>query len=861
MITVKVLHGSGMVDYLLESISDSGAAPGTLDELTAYYAAAGTPPGRWMGKGLTGLGSEADTTDSPIKSIGSGDLVVGDQLKALIGEGVDPVTGQQLGRRFAVYRTEKDRVKARIADLPKMNEFQRVAAIARIKTEEAARGPSPQAVHGFDFTFSPPKEVSLLWGLGDPGMRELVAAAHREAMDEIVDRMEREVIRTRLGVRGVAQTGTRGIVAAAFDHWDSRSGDPHLHTHLVVANRVQGQDGKWRTIDSNGTVFPATVALSETYDNLLMDKVATRLGVNWVGSQDPRDAAKYKWTIEGMPPELVAHFAQRRNQILEAKRASGDTSRAGDVRAWRDTRTQKVHQPLSDLVASWRHRADEVLGGDGLAGLWHTILHRKVREPGTDLKRGERQAPVGLADLDDETLTGWSSAILTRLEERRSTFTRWNVQAETERYLRGIRTVSADARQQITTAVTNTLLAQCLQIGETAASRHTPTKWLRPDGSSMFVAEDQQTYTTQRIINSERRLLGAAQDGKGIILDGAITSAALSAWRSQAGHELSQDQRTAIFAATQSHHTMDVLVGPAGAGKTTALAALAQIWADQVGPVRALAPSANAAEIIGESLNVRAENLAKWNEAFLRLGYGSKWDLQPGELIIVDEASMAASSQLDLLVQRAGQVGAKVLLVGDPAQLGAVGTGSVFNAICRSRPTAAFDEVRRFAAPWEAHASLELRAGSKTALAYYGAEGRLRGDLLPQATEHMVTAWLADRQAGYSSIIVAPDNTTAANVSALARAHLIDAGILKSGGPEVSLYYGVKAAAGDEIVTRQNDRRTKIGGHWIRNGDIWKISKVHRSGDISVQRIVDGVPTGTIGKLSAKYVSQYVDLA
>ncbi|WP_267897567.1 relaxase domain-containing protein [Cellulomonas rhizosphaerae] len=88
------------------------------------------------------------------------------------------------------------------------------------------------------------------------------------------------MIRTRVGAAGCRQVRTRGMVAAAFDHWDSRAGDPNLHTHVVVANEVQGTDGAWRSVDGR-TSHAAVVTVSALYDALLADEVSRRLGATW----------------------------------------------------------------------------------------------------------------------------------------------------------------------------------------------------------------------------------------------------------------------------------------------------------------------------------------------------------------------------------------------------------------------------------------------------------------------------------------------------------------------------------------------------------------------------------------------------
>ena len=253
-----VRYAGTSYQYLLDSVAtDHGRAAGS--PMTRYYTVAGTPPGTWLGAGLTGL---ADGSGLP-----SGSTVTPAQMGRLFAEGADPVTGHGLGRSPHVYAEGADR-----------------------------RRP----VAGFDFTFTVAKSVSVLWGLADDDTRDAIYACHRQAIADVLTVIERDVARTRIGTNGVAQVETRGVIAAAFDHWDSRDNDPNLHTHVVIANRVQGPDGRWRTLDSRA-MHRAAVAMSERYDGLLADHLTARLGLDWeYRERGPRRNPAYELTA--VPP-------------------------------------------------------------------------------------------------------------------------------------------------------------------------------------------------------------------------------------------------------------------------------------------------------------------------------------------------------------------------------------------------------------------------------------------------------------------------------------------------------------------------------------------------------------------------------
>src|SRR3954454_5902558 len=151
----KMSAGDGY-KYLLRSVAAGDGNRALSTPLTRYYAEVGTPPGRWRGSGLGALGN--------------GDLQPGarvheSQLALLIGLGRDPVTGDQLGRAFPAYHGAEARVAARVAEIPDaVCGEDRDAEVARIEAEEAVVG-NRRPVAGFDFTFSVPKSVSVLWGV------------------------------------------------------------------------------------------------------------------------------------------------------------------------------------------------------------------------------------------------------------------------------------------------------------------------------------------------------------------------------------------------------------------------------------------------------------------------------------------------------------------------------------------------------------------------------------------------------------------------------------------------------------------------------------------------------------------------
>lgn len=237
--------GWGRLQVLVAHGAAGDGDPSLSNPLTRYYAEAGTPPGRWLGSGITALGRGELAPSAQVSEA---------QLQLLVGMRRDPITGDPLGLAYPAYRTTADRVAARVVQLDSsLGPVERGRVVAQIEAEEATRG-SRRAVAGFNFTFSVPKSASVLWAVADVGTQALIAQAHHEAVAEVVAFMEREVAATRTGTTAgdgaVAQVEVTGLIATAFDHFDSRAGDPHLHTHVVISNKVQTVlDGKCRSLD------------------------------------------------------------------------------------------------------------------------------------------------------------------------------------------------------------------------------------------------------------------------------------------------------------------------------------------------------------------------------------------------------------------------------------------------------------------------------------------------------------------------------------------------------------------------------------------------------------------------------------
>jgi hypothetical protein len=670
---------------------------------------------------------------------------------------------------------------------------------------------------------------------------------------------------------------------------------------------VQGEDGGWRTLDG-AEFYRAAVALSESYDALLAQQITARLGLAW--QWRARGAGRNAThELAAVPQQLVDEFSRRAGQIGQAKDDAGADFVTGHGRAppsaevlrirqqaTLGTRTPKHTRPLDEYTTMWRDRAARILGDDP-AGWAATVV-----------KQAAGATPTGpvltTADVDDRLVADIAATVLAAVEGRRSTWSRWNVTAQAAREIqtRGWQFATPTDLLQVRDRVTARALGGSVLLNppEIAAI---PAKWRDPStGRSAFAAKE--IFTSRAVLDAEARLLTAADDTSAPTAPTGTSDAAAAG--------VDAEQAAAAAAICGSGRVLDLLVGPAGTGKTATVTALRAAWVAEHGEdsVIGLAVSAAAAHILKEATGAPAETAAMWltrhqhadqtlrrladlqrRRARMRGGTTgidgqitalrvdfTRSRLRPGSLIICDEAGMADVHTLDALTAAARQSGAKILLVGDDHQLAAVGPGGSFGMLATRRGAAVahLSNIRRFREPdgstraWEADASARLRVGDLAAIDEFTMHGRIRGGDRQTALDGAYTAWQADRAAGMDSLVLAVDNDTVTELNLRAQADRVAAGDVSPGG--VALADGTTAGVGDRIVARRNDRTlTTAGaetarlsaasagrGHragFVRNGQHFTVTDTHPDGSLTVR-----TDTRRALRLPGEYVAQHVQL-
>ncbi|MFF9458662.1 MobF family relaxase [Streptomyces flaveolus] len=851
--------------YYRRSIARGDGAQGT--ELTISSSVPGVPPGVWHGQAAAALGLSGIVTEAQMRAlfglgmhpdaeaIAAQALSNGATLKramraAMLGPAVPQLAevspldkeiaqvlehvAEQLCRPLT--KAEKKDVRMRCAARAFTAEYHRAPAdgteLARFLA--ARTGSQRRAVTGYDLTFSS-EELSLLFALGGPDVRRTVLEVLAQARSETLAWIEDNALAVRTGPGGVVQQRAEpGLLATVYLHYESRAGDPMLHEHAVISPRVQGPDGRWRNLDSR-LLLRDVVAASELFNQRSLELICSRLGLT-TEEVEVTPGQRPVMRIVGIDARLRAAFAQRSSQVRSMadtlfddyrRRHGRQPERAARTRLqWQATvRTRpskRAARSLDDLLADWRRRAIAVTDHATVDNLLATA-QAAVRA---------RSAPPAPAGVD---VAAAAEQVLAAVAERRTTFRRRHVLAEARRYL--MRTLAgATAAPRAAEEITDQVLAHtdCLDITPPDINPTHPDLQ-RADGTSVYRPIGSQTYTTHSLLAAENRLLAAAR--RSVIPPvGRATFARVAAL-----HQGPMDtgQRALASSFALSERLLLAGLGPAGAGKTTAMRLVASAVDAAGGRLIPLAPSARSAEVLGTDLQRRAHTMHSWLHQRARAANsaekpGPDFHLGPGDVVLVDEAGMAGTLLLDEILADAVAAGAVVRLLGDPHQLAAVEAGGALRLIARAGGTVELDQLHRFRVDGEAEASLVLRDGedSRSAFAWYRDKGRIVAGTYDAMCDAVFTAWAKDSNRGLSSLMTAADTATVTALNQRAQAWHLEAGTLDPTSL-VALRAGQQAYVGDVVVTRLNRRRMTVRGgrDFVKNGDTWTLTKILPDGD------------------------------
>lgn len=853
---------------------DHGGPPPSSEGSSRYYGDSAEGFGHWLG---TGFGSTRFAGD-----------VDSEDFLALL-EGADPVSGERLvGTSGSSARAGKDRPaldrpllagKDRVG-IPEAAAFlgvsrtylKQVAAdtakarsagealpdtyldstrtsprgrwqieVAELERFAAARE-GQAVVLGYDVTFSCPKSVSLLWAMGDEDLRGEILDAIESSVRSGIGYLEANGCTVKVG--GDLVVG-EGLLAAGFLHATSRALDPQLHWHCVVLNGTVAPDGTRRAIDGRGLFAHAKTA-GYLAGAQLRHELTARLGVAW---DEPHNGLA---DISGIDRETIEVFSKRSSEIGEVADAAGLSSASARQSAALASRTAKQAVLAEDLIEDW-----------------HAVLAARGYTPekiGELLDREPLVRPPVEQDqawLVTQLLSAHGITELSAVFDRRDVLQR----------------VAEWAGDRLTASEICDLADEFLchpEVVRLDTSR--PAAVIRRADGRTISAGAGATYSTVTMLALEREITERFVDGfdrdQSIVAEDVLDATVAQQ------PSLGEDQEKMVRAICTSGDRVQLVLGPAGAGKTFALEVAARAWEADGQRVIGTAVAGVAAEVLANSVGVPTTTVASLLTRLDTNGPEGVFDHRT--VVLVDEASTIGTRDLAGLLRWADRTGATLRLVGDPAQHSAVAAGGMFRHLLGQHPdrVPVLTENRRQTGDAMAEVRLalaEYRNGQiAQALDRLDADERVvTADTADELLDALVTDWYVDRQtrtddpSRAASSMIAEHHFERRELNARARTLLMADGTLT--GPVLHAG-GQSFQAGDEVITRTQDRslRPEGGsrGSHIRNGARGTVLEVidtperagllvdfDRKGPVFVPRsfLEAEVRRGTIGGLTHAY--------
>jgi conjugative relaxase-like TrwC/TraI family protein len=642
---------------------------------------------------------------------------------------------------------------------------------------------------GIDVTFSAPKSVSVTWALGDEHERGVIEQAHRAAVDQAVEHLTETVptVRRRYGA-GVVEEPARELIAVEYLHTTARgvmdgdAPDPQLHSHVVVTSAVR-DDGRIVAVASR-PIFRSAREVGAFYRSALAHELTQR---GYEIDAGTGKEGRY-FEIAGVPQGLIDAFSARSREVAAAAerfRAKwGRAPERGELRRLKlENRKAKLPVTRGDLQLVWDAKA---------------ARHGFPRERHDSQQDGRSLREGALEDRVEERLT-----------ERAATFELGELRAVLLEQSAG-ELSPADALARARTMM--------------AERRVLPLEGGRM--TTLAIRAKEQAI--------ERRVTQLAQSAGRDVGERARTVAG-DQLAERIGSRLSDEQTHALEVITGPERAA-VLVGPAGTGKGVVIDAAARAEQLTGYTTFGIAVSGSTAQRLGQdspALAGRALTL----DALVARAQNGRLDVDARTTIFFDEAGMADTSRLDRLTEVVERTGAKLVAIGDGAQLPSIGAGGMFDRLAEIAPSVALSNVRRTLDPAEQRAWADLRTGrSDRAMAHYLRRGRLHmTDTRDQAVEHAVQDWTSLTETipiSEVALISDASNVEINRLNARAQHYRAERGELGDIEAEIpGVHYGIRA--GDRVA--MIDQHQQPGGERVENGARGEVIDINETGEVLIQ--------------------------
>lgn len=659
---------------------------------------------------------------------------------------------------------------------------------------------------GIDLTFSAPKSVSTVWALGDEMTRQEIEAAHAAAVEQAIAHLTEHVPTVRRRHEGqVLEEPAIDLIAAEYRHTTARgviegeAPDPQLHSHVVITSAVR-EDGQIVAVASR-PIFRAAREVGAYYRSALAQELAQR------GYAIERGVGKEGrfFELAGVPRALIDAFSSRTREVARAiERFRAERGRApepGELRALKlENRRAKALHTKGDLQRAW----DELAARHGFDGR---------------VGRTERD-PVALPELALE------ERVEQRLTERAATFQASELRAVV-----------------LEQSVGELAPGEALSVAKAMVAER---RVLPLEGGLMTTLA---VRASEQAI--ERRFSELGREAGHDVGERARAIAGEQV-RERIGGPLSEEQLKALRTITGPERGA-VLIGPAGTGKGVVIDAAAR--AEQLcgNDTLGIAVSGSTAQRLGQDSPALGGRTLTLDGLVARAGHG-QLAVDERTRIFFDEAGMGDTERLDRLTELVADSGAKLVVIGDGAQLPSIGAGGMFERLAALVPHAELSNVRRTLDPREQKAWADLRAGrAEKAMAHYHREGRLHfSEDRDEAVEHAVQSWAKlteEHPIEQVALISDASNKEINRMNARAQHYRAERGELgEVEVPVPGVHYGLRE--GDRVALIEQHRQAGLPR--IENGERGEVLGIGRGGEVLIEFDATGERRSFVGEEIAR---------
>jgi conjugative relaxase-like TrwC/TraI family protein len=647
----------------------------------------------------------------------------------------------------------------------------------------------PPTVPGYDLMFSVPKSASMVFGLGGEREQAAVLRAQRAAVAEAMGYLEDHACLVRRGDGGRIVERSQGLVGAAFGHRTSRAGDPQIHTHVLVANVAQRDDGLWAALDGRA-IYHEAKAAGHVHEAAFRRELSRELGVEW--GQTHNGIAE----LDGISAEQRAAFSRRSMEIdayVEKRGLSGPEAR--HLAAVRTRETKDYDVTPAELAPGWRERAAAM--GLHREALQAVLDRGTFRALGAETKQAIADELAGARGL---TLQASSfdrrDVVCAFAAAAQHGATREEVEAFADAFLHDPRVLPL--------------------VGSAAEGQFSRRDVIRlHDGRVAPAPGTIGRYSTHELLALEQRIINRALVERGVgagVVDPAAVQRAVAARPT-----IGADQAEMVRRLCVDGHRVQVVVGPAGTGKTFALDAAREAWEASGYTVVGVAVARRAARRLQASAGIESTSVAALQR---ELHMGGDYGLGRRTVVVVDEAGMLGTRDLHELVENTSRGGAKLVLVGDDQQLPEIDAGGTFRALVVRTDPIVLTQNRRQRDAWARRMLTLMRDGDVRDGVELASEhgAMVLAPTAEAAQARLVKDWWHAREAGQDAMMVAHRRSQVRDLNAAARAMMDDAGRL---GAERLELPGGEFAVGDHVILKRGSRSLNVD-----NGDAGVIEHI-----------------------------------